>query len=1503
MQVRHREVFTSIQTEGAILPPDLLKRIFSGDSDLDGLKSKDYHLSEGEKLNEAINRSWNVLQGYWRSFLTGKEKLAEGDLGTTLTRERWLLPLFQELGYGRLLTHKAIDIESKTYPISHIWHQTPIHLVGYKVDLDRRMAKVAGAARSSPHSLVQELLNRSNDYLWAFLSNGIRLRILRDNLSLTRQAYIEFDLETMMEGEIYSDFVLLWLLCHQSRVEANKPEEFWLEKWSRTAQEQGTRALDQLRDGVEDALKALGSGFLKHPLNRALREKLKAGQLDKQDYYRQILRLIYRLLFLFVAEDRDMLFDPDSKPEDRELYTEHYSTTRLRRRAEKFRGTRHSDLYQGFRLISEKLGDYGCSELGLPALGSFLFSKEKALPDLDNSEISNENFLGAIRALAFTLDQGTLRAVDYKNLGSEEFGSVYESLLELHPNLNADAGTFELEVAGGHERKTTGSYYTPSSLVQCLLGSALDPVIDAATKEPDPEQAILGLKICDPASGSGHFLIAAAHRIARRLAALRTGDEEPAPEAVRTALRDVIGHCIYGVDLNPMAVELCKVALWMESLDPGKPLSFLDHKIKCGNSLLGTTPKLMADGIPNETFKPIKGDDPKYCSVLRRRNDQERRGQMTMWATMIAESHAAYGSLSDRYRTLDEMDDASVKAIAEKEKQYGRLLQSSNYQRSKLIADAWCAAFVWPKRTDAQEPVTQDIFRQIQSFDLQPLRETVAEVHELSERYRFFHWHLAFPDVFRVPSDRESAENEQEGWNGGFSVVLGNPPWELIKIQEKEWFAEKAPEIANAPNTAIRRRMIEKQEGENPALFNEFNKALRQAEGESHLIRNSSKFPLCGRGDVNTFSIFAETNRMIVSHEGRVGCIVPSGIATDDTTKFFFQDLMKKQSLVSLYDFENRRKLFPTIDSRMKFCLLTLTGASRPASQGADFVFFALSLEDLDDIDRHFELSSQEIELLNPNTHTCPIFRRKIDAVLTKVIYRRFPVLIKEGPPEENPWGISFSAMLHMANDSHLFQTASQLEEEGYHLEGNIYIRGSDKYLPLYEAKMIHHFNHRFGDYRDHPPGSSSTQLPEITPERLKDPNYVILPRYWAPEKEVYERLEGKWDHNWLLGWRNITNTTNERTVIASVLPRAGIGHSFPIFFSKEKSFKLLVFLTSLSSFPLDYVARQKLGGTNLTYGYLMQLPIIDPEQFENVYLNLSFEMKHLDMENNCTKSNKILSLLFSHGMELAYTAWDLQGFAQDCGYGGPPFRWDEERRFLLRCELDAAFFHIYLPSDQNNNWLQSERESPDELSELKKYFPNPRHAVDYIMETFPIIKRKDIQKYSEYRTKLTILDIYKCMQHAIESGEPYQTLLDPPPADPSVGHLPKDGCRQPGSIWHLSDLLHSTPTKSSTFVQIPEEYLVEGIDSSGLSKFRILKEDERMIRECQVVIIRHPELLRGDEKVKIAAGKFYWVEQRDVQTGKAFILITLRTKGAPVRLKLSKEEWKQFQPLAVLEK
>lgn len=1328
---RH-ELFTTIRTEGALLPLDVLEKISSG-SGIPGINPEEYHL-QGEKMNEAFSRAWNRLAGLWTGFMQARAKLSENDIGTTITREKWLLPLFQELCYGRLRTSSKFTIEGKDYPVSHMWERTPIHLVGCCIELDKKTTGVAGAARMSPHGLVQEFLNRSDDHLWAFVSNGLKLRILRDNASLTRQAYVEFDLEAMMEGEVYTDFTLLWLVCHQSRVEAEKPEECWLEKWMNFAHEQGTRALDKLRDGVMNAISKFGSGFLSCQGNRTLRENLHNGTLSTQDYYRQLLRLAYRLIFIFVAEDRDALLSPSASREVRELYYSYYSTIRLRRLAQRRRGSKHTDLWKGFCLVMDKLCyEKGCPELGLSPLGSFLWTPAAVL-DIAGCNITNHDFLEALRSLAFTVDKNILRPIDYRNLGAEELGSVYESLLELYPDLSTDAGTFELKAAGGSERKTTGSYYTPTSLIQCLLESALDPVLDEAAKKKEAEKVILNLKVCDPACGSGHFLVAAAHRIARKLASVRTGDEEPSPADIRKALRDVIGRCIYGVDINPMSVELCKVSLWMEALEPGKPLSFLEHHIQCGNSLLGTTPRLLKEGIPDEAFTPIEGDDRELCKRLKKKNKEERSGQMDLFSAK-AESMTKTKVFSGEIVDLDNLQDDTIDDIHRKEKEYEKLLKSTGFVNSRLLADAWCAAFVWKKQPGGLQAIKEGDFRRIEKCPQEIPVDIVEAIWKLSAQYKFFHWHLAFSEVFRVPEEGEKAENEQTGWSGGFDVVLGNPPWERIKLQEKEWFAVKRPEIANAPNAAQRRKMIGALMTEDAALYNAFLDDRRMAEGESHLVRTSGRYPLCGRGDVNTYAIFAELKRNLISPTGRVGCIVPSGIATDDTTKFFFQDLMERKSLVSLYDFENREKLFPSVDSRMKFCLLALTGSARPAIKGAQFVFFAHHTSHVEEKDRRFTLSAEDIALLNPNTRTCSIFRGKKDAELTKSVYRRVPVLIKEGPPEVNPWGIRFMAMFHMANDSHLFQTKEQLEKTGFELEGNVFRKGAERYLPLYEAKMTGFFDHRAA----HVVLSETAVIRQGQPEELTLNEHVNafvypMPRYWISEISVNERIRDFWGKSWFAGWRDVTSITNERTMMPVILPLSGVGHKMPLLFPKktEKAVEAFNTYINLSSFVFDYFARQKVGGNSFTYFYLKQLPVLPPENY--------------DKPCQWCRSEALSTWILPRVLELTYTAWDLEPFAKDCGYDGPPFKWDEERRFLMRCELDAAYFHLY---------------------EIE------RDDVDYIMETFPIVKRKDIDRHGEYRTKRVILEIYDRMKESMDTGKPYVTLLNPLPADPRVAHPP----------------------------------------------------------------------------------------------------------------------------------
>jgi len=1270
--------------------------------EIEGLDAqRDYHRPPNERLNEAISRSWNRLQAVWASFHDALRKLPEGASATSETRERWLLVLFEELSFGRLQPARGVVVGGRNYPISHLWGSVPIHLVGAGVSLDRRTPGQIGAARTSPHGLVQDLLSASDDYRWGIVSNGLLMRVLRDNVAMTRQAFLEFDLEEIIDGQVYSDFVLLWLVIHQSRFEG-KPAECWLERWSKDAQQAGVRALDHLREGVERAIGLLGGGFLLHPANGFLRERLRSGELDTQEYYRQLLRVVYRLIFLFVAEDRELLLLPGAPAPTKEIYRRYYSADRLRRLADLRRGaTQHVDLWEGLWLVMRALGsEDGCPGLGLPALGSFLWSNQ-ATDAFAGCKLANRDLLRAVAALGFVADGKVRRQVDYRNLGPEELGSVYESLLERHPRINLETGVFELATLSGNERKTTGSYYTPTSLISCLLDSALGPVLDEAAQQRDPERAILGLRVVDPACGSGHFLIAAAHRIARRLAAVRSGDEEPSPDQVRHALRDVIGNCVYGVDVNPMAVELCKVSFWIEALDPGRPLSFLDQHIQCGHSLIGATPELLANGIPDEAFKPIEGDDKTHAASLRKRNKSERQGQ----ASFVFGDESVRDLSAPLIRDLAELDrlpDDSISALRQKERCYSAFADSPEARRAKLTADFWCAAFVAPKRPG--EPViTQEILRRVLVGQTSVSAAVRDRVKGLAEEYRFFHWQLAFAQIFHE--------------KGGFDLVLGNPPWEQLELKEQEFFASRDPEIAEAPGVK-RKQMIARLSETNPVLDREYRQALMRVDALTHFLRASGRYPLCGTGRINSYSVFAETMRSLISPTGRAGIIVPTGIVTDDTTKDFFAELVEQRGLASLYDFENAAPIFPAVHRSYKFCLLTLVGRQRPVGS-PEFVFFAHRIEDLSEEKRRFQLTADDFRLLNPNTRTCPIFRTRRDFEITRRIYQRVPVLLNRSRPGGNGWRVSFrQGLFNMTGDSDLFRTRAQLEGDGWELDGNVFRRDGDTYLPLYEGKMFHQLDHRFASFE------ANSEARELTPLEKANSQRLALPRYWVRQRDVLGKLAEN-ASRWLLAWRNIARTTDERTFISASLPRTAIGHSAQLLISSNNPAPLLAILNSP---VLDFTVRQKLGGTNMTFFTIEQLPVPAPDA-------LSAPAPW----DGCTTIERWMSPRLA---ELCCTAVDMQPLAEELGFEEAPFRWSDDRRELLRAELNAACCHVY----------QIDRDE-----------------VAYIMDSFPIVAEKDERVHGEYRTKRLMLERYDALAIAMATGVAYTTVLDPPPAHASV--------------------------------------------------------------------------------------------------------------------------------------
>ena len=1332
--VVRNQVFSAVHTIGGLLPTDMLVRIAEG-KDVSGSAPADYGVVGSRSVRDEAERHWDFLKSLWKEL---REKLPAAPETETpadptgLAVTNWLSPLFSELGFGSLTAIGASGITSddggKTFPISHRWNHVPIHFAPWHTSLDKRPS---GPGSVPPQSLLQECLNRTDKHLWGVLTNGRQLRLLRDSSALATASYVEFDLEAIFDGELFSEFVLLYRLLHVSRfavADGAPPSTCWLEKWRTEAISSGVRALEQLRKGVQDAITTLGTGFLRHPDNSKLRENF-----DAQAFHNALLRLVYRLLFLFVAEDRDALHPPGTSDEVRERYAKYFSSARLRSLARRRRGSAHSDLYQALRIVLDALGnENGRPELGLPGLGGIFDDREADAP-LHGLSLSNEYLLTAVRHLSQVRDADSRRwrTVDYRNLDAEELGSIYESLLELVPKHSAVDRTFELVELPGNARKTTGSYYTPSSLIECLLDSALDPVIDDAVKrgeqvaaaagQPDPSDAIvnelLSLTVCDPACGSGHFLVAAARRIAKRIAAVRERNPEPTVDAVRHALREVVARCIYGVDLNPMAVELAKVSLWMEALEPGKPLTFLDAHIKHGNALIGATPALLKNGIPNEAFKPIEGDDKKYAKALEKQNAHQR-GQQLSLLDFDTDAKVANTVFAQGLRRIVNAPSNDLKDVHGQEAAYRAWLESSEYQRARHIADAWCAAFMWRKTPDAPPAVTHGVFRALEDPDAAAATpQTHAEIERLREQYAFFHWHLEFPDVFEVPESGAGIDLAT-GWSGGFDCVLGNPPWEHLELKEQEFFAARAPKIAEAAG-ARRKKLIEGLLTEDRMLYEAYEAAKRQIDGMRHFASNSGVFPLCGRGRIKTDPIFAEQGRNLTAPRGRMGMIVPTGIATDATTQFFFKDLVEKGSLAALYDFENRSGLFPAVDSRMKFAILSLAGRAlrEPA---AKFAFFLHDPAELDDADKVFTLTPKEIELLNPNTRTCPVFRSRRDAEITIGIYRRVPVLIKEGDPNGNPWGISFmQGLFNMTSDSHLFHTREELEADGWTLVGNVFTKGTARMLPLYEAKMVDFYDHRACDVVKSETAAKRQNQPRyLSASEHDDATRAPIPNSWIDERELPN------ENPWYLGFCDVTSPTNERTVVAAFIPRAGVGHTLPLIYTERREEHLL--LANLNSIVLDFIARQKVSGLHLTYSYVKQFAILHPDA---VACHDDFVRPRV--------------------LELTYTAHDMKSFAVAMGMPNGPFRWDEERRRIIRAELDALFFHLY---------------------------GIPRDDVDYIMETFPIVKRKDETKYGTYRTKELILAEYDRMAAAgvsltnpLIDGKNYTSTLNPPP-----GHGPR---------------------------------------------------------------------------------------------------------------------------------
>ena len=942
------------------------------------------------------------------------------------------------------------------------------------------------------------------------------------------------------------------------------------------------------------------------------------------------------------------------------------------------------------------------------------------------------------------------RFVNYRDMSVQQLGSIYERLLEREPARN-DGGEIVIR-SNPYARKDSGSFFTPQELVDLIVERTLTPLAEERLKvfeakaeelksdhrpraqrrdellKLDPAEAALDLKVLDPAMGSGHFLVTAVDFLAdyiaelieyvpavpewldgeyvsplvQRIAAIRDdilarakqsgwviNESQLTDQAI--IRRMVLKRCIYGVDKNPLTVELAKVSLWLHSFTVGAPLSFLDHHLRCGDSLVGLR---VRDAV----------------------NDLQQLGSLFA-GSAIARAEAATESM----QRIEEMSDADIAEVQESATLFENVEKTTADLRGlfdTLCGLRWLSAGMKKKErasfeaplveTPGQHPgnaytlLSRGADQETETEPISPaFRELWASARAVADREDFLHWEAAFPGVWL-------------GWQnvhpqGGFDAVIGNPPWDRTKLQEVEWFATRAPEIALASTAAARQAGISGLRDKEPTLAADYDAAKERADRFGQLVRASGHYPLLSGGDINLYSLFVERAMNLVKPDGIVGLLTPSGIYADLTAAKFFKSVSTSGRVAGLFDFENRKIFFKDVHASFKFCAFIFGGEKRQFPE-TECAFFLHDLETVNNPDRCFPLAPEDFTRVNPNTGTAPIFRTRRDAEITRGIYERHPVLVDRSSSEERrAWPVRHHRQFDMTNDSHLFRTDLQLKSEGFYpIELNRRLKGDELYLPLYQGLMVGHFDHRASSVsinteNVHNPyvGASTTR------EEHADPAFMPSVVYWVPEEEVSQRFPKSL--GWTLVYRRITRPTDSRTTIATVIPWNGVSYTLPMLLPGNEGFSAsdaACLLSTLTSFSFDYIARQKLQGASMSLTSLEQLPVIAPTDYDRQFGDTTAR-----------------ELVRNHVLRLTYTAHDMTPFAKDMGYDGPPFIWDEEERRHLRARLDALYFILYGLS---------------------------RDDAAYVMETFPIVRREDEAAFGSFRTR----DLVLAYMNALTAGD-----------------------------------------------------------------------------------------------------------------------------------------------------
>lgn len=1281
-----------IKSSGNIISEDFCK-ILAEDYGSSYVKSASFN---AKKIEEDIAVTFDLLRERWEEI---RLDIIEKKFDTTHLRNRWLVRVFDYLGYDPKYNKSNVKSDAGIeFQLSHIGWDSPeapiIHMVGLAQDLDLKDASNRTHPNKSPHDLLQNFLN-VDKHKWGILSNGHKIRILRDFHHSITKGYLEFDLEGIFETASLSDFRVMFILLNRTRFENqyeqnDSEDRCILETIYEKSQETGIEVGNKLRDQVRNAIESLGNGFIQNI------------DIDNfaSDYpkhlYEEILNIIYRILFLLFAEQKGWL------PIRNEVYSKTYSINALRELSEKVElvNDDHDDLWEGlkitFKLVSKGYtfpdGDH------VNAFGGQLFSEKKIKTSYEY-RLKNKFLLIAIKELSYFEQDKVKHKINYTTLAIEALGSVYESLLDYEPRITKEdeqingklfsKGTFILDDRST-ERKTTGSYYTDSRLVSQLIDSALVPVIENAISGKETpkemEEAILDLNVCDMAMGSAAFLVAALNKMGEELAKIRKGEEElPTEEQLREAKRDVLQNCIYGVDINPMAVELAKFSLWITASMPNLPLSFLDHKLKCGNSLIGATPALIKKGIPVEAYNPVTLDDPDICKQIKEKVKKELK-QMEIEVNEpnnLYKVHAEIRKkeqLEAKRKKIYDSEQKDVDVIEELEEEYHKLIEEEKKYKDWLLANIWTAAFFIEKEySDLNIYPTNNTLIAINENELIP-RKIIDIIKEISDIYRFFHWHLEFPYVFE---------------KGGFDCVLGNPPWELLNLMEEEFLGSKGVTSTKQLKGNERKEFLKKLEKSNQELFFQFLSAKRKSETITLFIQKSNKYNLSTHGRINTYSVFTNLADQCINNNGYFGLIVPTGIATDYSNQYFFNYLIENGKLISIYDFENRKSLFVGVEANMRFSLITVSNKLQPRTQ---FGFGFYLPEQVHNTDKRFCMGINELQMFNPNTMTCPTFLNDYEYNLSKGIYQNNPVLIND-VKNINIYDIQFrQGLFNMTSDSSLFNKYHDLIKEEYAFDQNVFISNSKKkYLPLYEAKFINQHDSRFASYQgitNRYGTKTGTNYP--TEKEKSDPSFDIECRFYVDEQEVENRIPEYWRYKWFVVFRDVIRPlADARCGIFTIIPKVGVGNTLPIIFFNDPNPKnILLKFAVFNTFVFDFLIRQKAGGAHLNFFILKQIPVIDVNTIPQKI------------------KNRIIDII----IQLNYNSHQLNPLAHDLHIPQVPYKFNSESRFSLTCELDAIYGKLYKISEVDLN---------------------------YILEAFPIVRKRDFDKYGMFRTKETILKYY----------------------------------------------------------------------------------------------------------------------------------------------------------------